>query len=102
MDEPSGSNDGTVKGARKFDCPDKFGAFVRGANIAVGDYPERDIFADSDEEGESGNSAAHNHDHSHAPTFRFFSRQFPKAEKPTDRRLYDTWRHVVKVNIKPT
>ena len=54
---------------RIFECPDKFGAFVRGANVSVGDYPERDIFADSDEEGEDGKSAkgcGHDHDHSHA------------------------------------
>lgn len=51
LDEPSGSNDGTVKGARYFTCPEKYGAFVRGANVAVGDYPERDLFG-SDDEGD--------------------------------------------------
>jgi dynactin complex subunit len=51
LDEPSGSNDGSIKGARKFECPDKYGSFVRGANIAVGDFPERDIFG-SDDEGD--------------------------------------------------
>lgn len=44
-----GHNDGTVKGRRIFDCPDGFGAFVRGFNIKIGDYPERDIFASDDE-----------------------------------------------------
>lgn len=50
LDEPSGSNDGTIKGVRYFICPDKYGAFVRGTNIKVGDYPERDIFEDDDED----------------------------------------------------
>ena len=39
-----------MKGARKFECPEKFGAFVRGANVAVGDYPERDLFGSDDED----------------------------------------------------
>ena len=50
LDEPVGSNDGSVKGSRKFECPANYGAFVRGANIAVGDYPERDIFGSDDED----------------------------------------------------
>jgi tubulin-folding cofactor B len=50
LDEPSGSNDGTVKGARKFECTDKYGAFVRGPNLVVGDFPEKDPFASDDEE----------------------------------------------------
>jgi len=65
LDEPSGSNDGSIKGRQVFTCPDKYGAFVRGANVSVGDYPERDIFADSDDEGENGKGCAHSHDHSH-------------------------------------
>mmetsp|Transcript_17563 Transcript_17563/g.29447 ORF Transcript_17563/g.29447 Transcript_17563/m.29447 type:complete len:270 (+) Transcript_17563:357-1166(+) len=60
LDEPSGSNDGSVKGVRKFECEDKYGAFVRGTNLKVGDYPERDPFASDDEEendGDAGNGA---------------------------------------------
>lgn len=68
LDEPSGSNDGSVKGSRKFECPDKYGAFARGANIAVGDYPERDLFGSDDEgegEGEGGEKGKGcGHDHS--------------------------------------
>lgn len=63
LDEPSGSNDGSVKGSRKFECPDKYGAFARGANIAVGDFPERDLFG-SDDEGEEGCEKDCGHDHS--------------------------------------
>jgi hypothetical protein len=69
LDEPSGSNDGTIKGARKFTCPDKYGAFVRGANVAVGDYPERDLFGSDDEEGDGdhgGKEGGCGHDHDHS------------------------------------
>jgi tubulin-folding cofactor B len=51
FDEPLGMNDGSVNGVRYFECPDRHGGFVRGGNIAVGDYPEVDPFAsDSDDE----------------------------------------------------
>lgn len=50
LDEPVGSNDGSVKGTKYFDCPEKYGAFVRGVNVKFGDYPEKDIFADDDED----------------------------------------------------
>lgn len=58
-----------MKGSRKFECPDKYGAFARGANVVVGDYPERDLFGSDDEgEGEKGECGEHTegcgHDHS--------------------------------------
>jgi tubulin-folding cofactor B len=56
LDEPSGSNDGTVKGARKFECVDKYGAFLRGPNLVIGEFPERDPFASDDEEENRGNA----------------------------------------------
>eukprot|EP01084_Bolivina_argentea_P044377 81664_1 len=40
-DEPVGKNDGTVKGKCIFEAPQMQGGFVRGKNVAVGDYPER-------------------------------------------------------------
>lgn len=60
FDEPMGHNDGTVKGVRIFECPDGFGAFVRGTKIQVGDFPERDLFGSDDEEegGENKKKAA--------------------------------------------
>lgn len=42
MDDPtSGSSiqDGVVKGKKYFECPDKFGTFVRPANVTCGDFP---------------------------------------------------------------
>lgn len=50
FDEPLGHNDGSVKGRTIFECQPGFGAFVRGHNITVGDFPERDPFASDDED----------------------------------------------------
>ena len=57
FDEPVGKTDGTVnfgggRTKRYFDAMPKHGSFVRGKNLQVGDFPERDIFDDSDEEDE--------------------------------------------------
>lgn len=44
-----------MKGERIFDCEPSYGTFVRGKNVAVGDFPERDLLDSDDEnEGESG------------------------------------------------
>jgi tubulin-folding cofactor B len=52
FDEPVGKSNGTVKGVQIFDVPAKYGGFVRGQNMRVGDYPEADLF-DSSEEDDS-------------------------------------------------
>ena len=55
FDEPVGKTDGTAKGGKRyFEAPgSNYGGFVRGKNVEVGDYPERDIMdelEDSDDE----------------------------------------------------
>lgn len=52
FDEPVGLCDGKVKGVQIFECKPSHGSFVRGKNVSVGDYPERDLFAESDEEND--------------------------------------------------
>ncbi len=55
FDEPVGKTDGTAKdGKRYFEAPgSNYGGFVRGRNVEVGDFPERDIMdelEDSDDD----------------------------------------------------
>ena len=53
FDEPVGKTDGTAGTKRYFEAMPGFGGFVRGKNIKVGDYPERDILdelEDSDDD----------------------------------------------------
>ena len=62
FDEPLGHNNGTVKGRVLFDCPDGFGAFVRGHNVQVGDYPERDPFASDEEDANKDHNCEEDED----------------------------------------
>lgn len=50
FDEPVGKSDGTNRGIEYFKAPPKYGAFIRGDKIEVGDFPENLDFSDSDEE----------------------------------------------------
>jgi len=50
LDEPTGKNDGSVKGAKYFECAANSGVFVRAERIEVGEFPVLDELADEDEE----------------------------------------------------
>mmetsp|Transcript_10348 Transcript_10348/g.11231 ORF Transcript_10348/g.11231 Transcript_10348/m.11231 type:complete len:240 (-) Transcript_10348:255-974(-) len=50
LDEPTGDGDGAHKGKTYFECPEPYGAFVRPDQLEVGDFPEKDPFASSDDE----------------------------------------------------
>ncbi|CAD8105286.1 unnamed protein product [Paramecium sonneborni] len=43
LDEPTGTNNGNIQGFQYFQCPQKFGIFVRPNEIIVGDYPVLDL-----------------------------------------------------------
>lgn len=52
FDEPVGRPefDGTMKGVSYFSCSPGYGTFVRGNNVTVGDFPERDLLDEDEDE----------------------------------------------------
>lgn len=49
FDEPAGRSSGTAGTKRYFEAAPGHGGFVRGKNLQVGDFPERDIFDEFDD-----------------------------------------------------
>ncbi|KAG5190236.1 putative tubulin-specific chaperone B [Tribonema minus] len=49
FDEPVGRGNGTVKGKQIFVTEEKHASFIRPKNVAVGDYPEKDLLDELDD-----------------------------------------------------
>ena len=62
FDEPVGRSDGYAKGIKIFDCTPKYGGFIRGKNVSVGDYRVRDLMDDDEDEDEGDHAHVHNED----------------------------------------
>jgi len=53
FDEPVGKSDGTCKGEKMFECEPRYGGWIRGHKVSVGDFPEAELdLEDSDDEDE--------------------------------------------------
>ncbi|KAF2471289.1 uncharacterized protein BDR25DRAFT_303348 [Lindgomyces ingoldianus] len=50
LDEPTGKNDGSVKGKKYFTCGNNYGTFVRPERCEVGDFPPLDLTDENMEE----------------------------------------------------
>lgn len=50
LDEPTGKNDGSVKGTKYFECGNNCGVFVRAERVEVGDFAPLDDFDEDMEE----------------------------------------------------
>ena len=44
LDEPTGENNGSIRGRKYFECEEKFATFVKPNYIKTGDYPVEDMF----------------------------------------------------------
>lgn len=50
LDEPTGNCNGSVDGVALFECPAKYGVFLRPNELKVGDYPPLDDFNEDEDE----------------------------------------------------